>query len=269
MQIDYLANLLNAAVAKNLDKKTAIAFSGGLDSATIATIAKGKCDLALITLGVEGSEDLQAARKVSAELGLNLHEIIADKKMLFEDYKKMWKLMPGTLVDIELMCAIFEVCKKAKEVGFETVLFGSGAEELFVGYHKYYSAIDEGKNLDEILRREIETLPDRDIKRARAVAKFCGVEAAFPFMEKEFASEIMKISTKERTGPIQMKKPLLRQIAKYLGVPPLAAGRQKKAMQYGSNIHKIFLQMARDGEIEAWEPRVPFDYGDAGANNSK
>ncbi|MFH0927569.1 MAG: asparagine synthase C-terminal domain-containing protein [Candidatus Micrarchaeota archaeon] len=259
--VKKLSELLVEAVGKNLGGKIAVAFSGGLDSSTIATIAKQKCSPALITVGVEGSEDLLAARKVAGEMGLELHEVVVDKKMLLFDYEEMWKLMPGTLVDVELMCAVYEVCKRAKELGCTAVLFGSGAEELFVGYHKYYSALEEGKDLDEILRREIETLPQRDIKRSCAVAKFCGVEARVPFMEKELVEAVFSIPAKERMGKIEMKKPLLREMAKELCVPSLAVERQKKAMQYGSNIHRIFLGMVKRNEIEAREPRAPFDYG--------
>lgn len=258
--VKKLSKLFVSAVEKTLDKKTAIAFSGGLDSSAIATVANGKCELELITVAFEGSEDLIAARLVANELGLKLHEVIVEREQLLEDYKKMWKLERGTLVDLELMCAIYEVCKKASSLGIKTVLFGSGAEELFIGYHKYYSAIDEGKELDEILPREIETLPQRDIRRAEMVAKLCGVEARVPFMDADFVDAVMEIPAMKRIGPIEMKKPLLREIARELGVPTLAVGRQKKAMQYGANIHKTFMDMVRKKEIETQEPRPPFVY---------
>jgi len=251
---------MSNAIEKCLDKKVAIAFSGGLDSSTIATVAKKKCEVALITVGMKDSEDLISARKVAKELDLQLNEIEVDSKILFEDYKKMWKLMPGTLVDMELMCAIYEVCKKAKELGCEIVLFGSGAEELFVGYHKYYCAIEEGKDLDEILKKEVQTLPNRDIFRAKKVAEYCKINARFPFMNQDLIDAVFMIEAKDRIGPIEMKKPLLRKIAQKLNVPTHAVQRQKKAMQYGSNIHKTIMQMARDKKVSAWEPRAPFVY---------
>lgn len=262
MDANALAKILSNAILKNLDKKTAIAFSGGLDSTTIARVALGKCELALISIGMEGSPDIVASREAASALGLELHEVILNREMLLCDYKKMWALMPGTLVDVELMCAIYEVCRKAKNLGFKKILFGSGAEELFVGYHKYYSALEEGNNLDEILKNEISTLPERDIKRAKKVASLCSVELGVPFMEEELVDAVFSIPAMDRIGPIEMKKPLLREIAKILGVPKIAVERQKKAMQYGSNIHKEILEMARRGEIESWEPREPFDYRD-------
>ena len=260
IDISKLAKMLQDAVEHDLDEKVAVAFSGGLDSTTIATIAKNKSQVSLITVGVENSEDLIAAKKVAKDLKLNLYEVLVNEEILFEDYKKMWKLMPGTLVDIELMCAIYEVCKKAKEIGCSSVLFGSGAEELFIGYHKYYCALEEKKDLDQILKKEIETLPKRDILRTQNVAKICGVRAIFPLLHKPFVDIIFEIPAKDRIGPIEMKKPLLREIAKKLGVSDIAISRQKKAMQYGSNIHKIFLQMAKEKKIETYAPREPFVY---------
>ncbi|MFH1306181.1 MAG: asparagine synthase C-terminal domain-containing protein [Candidatus Micrarchaeota archaeon] len=261
MEIDKLAKLLEEAVEKTLPQgKVAIAFSGGLDSATIATIAKKKVTTDIIATGMENSHDIKAAQETAGELGLELNLVLLDEKKILKSYEICWKIMPGTLTDIELMVGAYECCKKAKQLEDGVILFGSGAEENFIGYQKYYNRFSEGKDLKEILKKEISTLPSRDLKRTGAVAKYCGVDARFPFMDKKLIDEISKVPVKERIGTPKMKKPLLRKIAKLLEVPKSAIERPKKAMQYGSDIHKILLRHAKAKTIEFWDARPPFVY---------
>ena len=50
----------------------------------------------------------------------------------------------------------------------------------------------------------------------------------------------------------ELKKGILRDAGKLLGVPEIALKRKKRAMQYGSGIHKILLKHA--DEINAGFP---------------
>ena len=262
MQIKELSKMLEEAVARSAggERSVAVAFSGGLDSATIAKIGMRKFDAKLICMGVEKSHDLTAAREAAEEMGMPLYEIVLDEKKILQTYEICWKMMPGTLTDIELMVGAYECCKKAHELGCKKILFGSGAEENFIGYQKYYNRFSKGGNLQLILDKEIETLPSRDLKRTRAVAKHFEIEAKFPFMDRALIEAVALVPVGERMGTVEMKKPLLRKMAKFLGVPKCAYERPKKAMQYGSDIHRILLKHAKAKKIEFWEARLPFTY---------
>ncbi|PIT84817.1 hypothetical protein COU37_00985 [Candidatus Micrarchaeota archaeon CG10_big_fil_rev_8_21_14_0_10_45_29] len=262
MQTKELTEILEKAVARSAEneKEVAIAFSGGLDSATIAKIGMQKFGAKLIAMGVEGSHDLAAAREAADELGLPLYEVVLDERKILQDYEVCYKMMPGTLTDVELMVGAYECCKKAQELGCKIILFGSGAEENFIGYQKYYNRFSKGEDLQKILNKEIETLPSRDLKRTCAIAGHFGIKAAFPFMDKELVKEVASVPVEKRMGTVEMKKPLLRKIAKSLGVPKCAYERPKKAMQYGSDIHRILLRHAKAKNIEFWDARAPFVY---------
>ncbi|MFN3910152.1 MAG: asparagine synthase C-terminal domain-containing protein [Candidatus Anstonellaceae archaeon] len=258
--IKKLVLLLLSCIKKVSKLKPAIAFSGGLDSTTLAVCAKKFYKPILITLAADNqSQDLFYAKKISKELSLPLKICFLNKKKILQVYKKIWKIKTGTLIDMEIMISVFFICKKAQELGCNAVIFGSGAEELFVGYKKYFIALEEGKNLEQLLNMELETLPKRDILRIKKVANLFKIKAIFPFLDKTFVRQVKSIPLNYHINP-HLSKPVLRKIAKILQVPYLVLSRQKKALQYGSNIHKLFLKLAKNKKIYTLPPRPPFVY---------
>ncbi|MCX8163245.1 MAG: asparagine synthase C-terminal domain-containing protein [Candidatus Micrarchaeota archaeon] len=259
-QVLKLAKLLEKSIKKISGSRASIAFSGGLDSTTLAAVSKKFYQPILITLSAaKNSEDLLYSKKAAKELSLPLKTITINEKKILSVYPKIWKLMPGTLVDMEIMLSVYFICKKAKELNQKAIVFGSGAEELFVGYNKYFVALKEGKNLKKLLELELKTLPKRDILRIKKVAKLFNLKTYFPFLEKAFVKEVKKIPLKQHISQ-ELSKPVLRQIAEFYTVPSLVLTRKKRALQYGSNIHKLCLKLAKENKIYALEPRPPFTY---------
>lgn len=237
-----IAKALERAVEETLEDKIGIAFSGGIDSTLIAKIAKAHSKVYLFCVGTQESQDLYYAEKVSAELGLELKKSVLGGPKIIEIYEKCQKITPGDLLKVELMVPVYEVATMAKEEGLGVVLFGSGSEELFVGYDRYYTYLTEGKDLDLILKEEFRTLKDRDIGMVKKVCYKLGIEARFPFYNRELADLVFSVPLSERIADKELKKGVLREAAKLLGAPKTAIERRKKAMQYGSGVHKVLLK---------------------------
>lgn len=237
-----IAKEIENAVHECLEDKVGIAFSGGLDSATIAKVAKEYSDVVLLCVGVEGSEDLVYAEKVAKELELPLHKKVLSREEVVEYYNKAMGVLHSDFLKVEIMAPVYAVCEMAREAKVEVVLFGSGAEELFVGYERYYTYWNEGKDLDGILKDEFETLKNRDIGMMKKVARKVGIEARFPFYNKRIAKEVFAVPVAVRMEERELKKGLLREAAHFLGVPEVAVKRKKKAFQYGSGVHKILVK---------------------------
>ncbi len=256
-----LARFLKQAIERQLpdDGKTAVAFSGGLDSSAIAAVAKKKTNIELITLnaGSARSPDLETAQKVAAELGLALNVVEMTPEQAVADFNACLKIMPGSATEMELMVAAYSLARECRRLGIGIMLLGSGAEETFVGYHKYYQALEKGLDLPAILLEEFRTLPDRDLARTRAVCALFGVEPRFPFMDKELFEAVRAVPLLEKLDDGVAKKPLLRKLAAELGVPKLAVERPKKALQYGSGLHKAMEKLVKEGRIPKLESRVP------------
>ncbi len=246
--VSRLAELFVEAVKNNSQGEVAILFSGGLDSTAIASVARQFTNPLLITAGVEGSSDLESARKIAKELALPHKEVVLTEEEIIKVYKKCYKIRRGDLLKVELMVPVFSCCREAARAGKWRILTGSGAEELFIGYDRYFRY--RGKRLEKLLEREIEKLPLGDCEAQDLVAKNFGMRAAYPFLYPPFMREVLATPLSERLGTREHKKPLLRKIALELGVPKDAIDRRKKAMQYGSGVHKILLRNIRAIEEE-------------------
>lgn len=243
--IPELAQLLKKSIEQSLEDKVAIAFSGGVDSSLIAHVARENCEAGLFTCGTPISEDLIYAERVASALKLPLHKHIFEDSQILEIYEKCQKICPGDLLKVELLVPVYKVCEMAKEKGFTTMLFGSASEELFVGYERYYNYFAEGKDLDNILKDEYKSLKSRDMNATEKVCRYLGVKARFPFYNKELADFVFAVPLELRMEDRELKKGLIREASKLLGLTEIAINRKKRAMQYGSGIHKVLLRHSR------------------------
>ena len=167
--VQRLADLFTESIHKSCQGEVAILFSGGLDSSAIATVAKKFSNPLLVTAGVEGSQDLIAARKIAAELNLSHKEVVLSEEEIVKVYKKCYKIRNGDMLKVELMVPVFSCCREAARAGKWRILTGSGAEELFIGYDRYFKY--KGKKLEKLLEKEIVKLPSGDCESQELVAK--------------------------------------------------------------------------------------------------
>ncbi|MFA5050462.1 MAG: asparagine synthase C-terminal domain-containing protein [Candidatus Micrarchaeia archaeon] len=237
-----LAKLLVSSVEECLEDEIAVSFSGGIDSTLLAKVAKNNCDVYLFSAGTKDSDDLNYSKIIAEELGLNLETILFDEELVLKYYEEIYRMLPAQLLKIEILIPIYACAKKAREKNLQAILIGSGAEELFVGYHRYYTYFNEGKDLNSILMEEFKTLPKRDAGMILRVCKYAKIEARFPFLNKNLADYVFSIPLSKRMEETDLKKGLLRDAAKFLKIPKTALERRKKAAQYGSGVHKILMK---------------------------
>lgn len=237
-----LSELISRAVEQTLEDKVAISFSGGLDSTVIAAVAKKHVEVELFTAGTVGSEDMEYAEKVSSEMGLALQKISIDEDNAIEIYGKIHSILPMDFLKLEILVPVYCVAREAAKAGHKTILFGSAAEELFVGYERYYNYQNEGKDVDSILREEYRTLPQRDLAWVKKICRYFDLDARFPLYNKELAELMFSVPIEERMDDRELKKSSLREAGKIIGAPETVLKRKKKAMQYGSGIHKMLMR---------------------------
>lgn len=241
-----LSQLISSAVEQTLEDRVAVSFSGGLDSTVIASVAKKHSQVELFSAGVNGSEDLEYSEKVAKELGLPLHTLLLDEPGIMNAYSQCYSALSMNLLKVEILVPVYKVAEAASAKGHPVLLFGSGAEELFVGYERYYSYLSEGKDLDALLKDEFKTLPQRDIGWVKRICRRFNIEARFPFYNHELADAVFAVPLEERMHDRELKKCLLREAARMLRIPDAALLRRKKAMQYGSGVHKVLMRKSAE-----------------------
>ena len=246
MNKQLLSEMENAVKETIPDKKIGVAFSGGVDSTLLAKLVKDMgYDIHLLTIGFQDSHDINFAKEVNQLLNFphSISEI--DPEKFKEVSQKINQIIKSdNLSWNENSIAFHYVAELAQKNELKIVVTANGIDELFCGYNSYREAIEKGadevtKMMDEKLKNEGEMM----VAINKVTAEF-GVMMVQPFLSPSFVDYSKKIPVSEKIhGPDDMqRKHPIRELAMDYGVPEVAAQKQKKALQYGSQIHKSLLK---------------------------
>jgi asparagine synthase (glutamine-hydrolysing) len=222
-----------------------IAFSGGVDSTLLAKICLDlKKKLCLVTIGFHNSHDIQFSKKISSLLSFphdHLSFEITEPK-----FRECFGYIKSTMncnniSHIENCIAFLYLSKAMKDrnLGFSFAT-ANGLDELFCGYDRYRLYFDGGCNsvaefMDEKLKNEFHLMNE-----IRTVTSVNGVMSVQPFLNKDFIDFAKQIPLQYKIHGHNdlMRKHIIREVALEIGVPRESAMYPKKALQYGSLIHK-------------------------------
>ncbi|MDR3109313.1 MAG: asparagine synthase B [Planctomycetaceae bacterium] len=249
--IEELREALEAAVKRQLmtDVPYGVLLSGGLDSSIVSAVAKkfassrvesGGLQVAWwprlhsFAVGLEGSPDLAASRRVSDYIGTVHHEIhftIQEGLDALRDV--IYHIETYDVTTVRASTPMYLLARVIKSMGIKMVLSGEGADEIFGGY-LYFHKAPNAQALHEETVRKLDKLYLYDCLRANKSLAAWGVEGRVPFLDKEFMDIAMRLNPDCKLSGLKkrMEKWFLRKAFEdYL--PESVAWRQKEQFSDG------------------------------------
>jgi len=278
-------NLENAVIRQLMsDVPYGCLLSGGLDSSIISAVAAkycrkriedgGKSDawwprLHSFTIGLKGSPDVAAARKVAKHIGTVHHEFcFTVEEGLNAVSDVIWHLETYDVTTVRAATPGYLMSRKIKALGVKMVLSGEGADEMFGGYLYYHKCPDKMEFQKECVRK-IKGLHKFDLLRANKSMSSWGVECRVPFLDAEFLKYAMEdinpedkmcgIAARERG---RIEKWILRKAFSHL-LPQDIVWRQKEQFSDGvgyswiDSLQERAKNLISDVELQNAKHRFP------------
>lgn len=248
--IPDLKQALEDAVHRQLmsDVPYGVLLSGGLDSSITSAIAKKYAakriesndtqqawwpQLHSFSVGLKGSPDLAAAKKVAEHIGTVHHEIVFTIQEGLDAIKDViYHLETYDITTVRASTPMYLMARVIKSMGIKMVLSGEGADEIFGGY-LYFHKAPSAQDFHEECVRKLDKLYQYDCLRANKSLAAWGIEGRVPFLDKEFMDVAMRINPKDKMiTPERMEKWVLRKAFEDV-LPESVAWRQKEQFSDG------------------------------------
>jgi asparagine synthase (glutamine-hydrolysing) len=258
---EKLEQLLRKAVNDRIAglESVAVAFSGGLDSSIIASLSqKSKVNVHLIHVSLADHSETEHAKKVADELKLPLHSYLYSEKDVFETLPCVLDLIEEfDPVKTSIGIPFYWIAEKASQLKLKVILAGQGADELFAGYRRYVdNYVSEGR--DEVrhsLHHDVVNMYKSNLERDFKICNFHGLELRLPFVTNKLVRFALSLPVELKLQPTDntLRKLVLRNVGRNLGLPRSVVDRPKKAIQYATGVSKVLGRTAKREDLTVKE----------------
>lgn len=207
---NQIRNIFENAVHErinNTERDIGFLLSGGLDSSLIASIATRKLGkIKTFSIGLEGSPDLKAARKVAEYLDSDHTEVkFTSNEGLSHIDQVIQSLESYDTTTVRASTPMWILCKYIKENTTCRYIFsGEGSDELLGGYLYFHNAPNVEEFACENMRR-LRLIHQFDGLRADRCAGAHGLDLIVPFLDKTFIDFCMTMDQNEKIDPIEKR----------------------------------------------------------------
>lgn len=184
-----IKDVLIEATKKRLlsDRPIGCLLSGGLDSSIICAILcslLGPQNVRTYSIGMEGSLDLQYAKKVSNFLNTKHTEVLFTPEQGLQSIPEViYHLESYDITTVRASVGMYLLGKYISQYSEDKVIFsGEGSDELFCGY-LYFHYAPTPKDAHEESLRLISELYKYDVLRADRCISSHGLELRVPFLD--------------------------------------------------------------------------------------
>lgn len=232
-------------------RDVAIAFSGGLDSSVVASLAT-LCNLEvhLIYVTLEGQEETAFAEQAAKSLSLPLRLVeYSIEDIIYILPKVVWLIEESSAVNAAIAVPMFWIAEQASKHGFSFLASGQGADELFGGYHRYLQDYTKHglAGLRMKLFSDVELSADINFPRDNKICAYHKVELRLPFADWNVTQFSLGLPAKLKVASQKdtLRKRVLRKVAEDLGLPKIITEKTKKAIQYTTGVNQAIRKIAK------------------------
>ncbi|MFW9983827.1 MAG: asparagine synthase C-terminal domain-containing protein [Candidatus Odinarchaeota archaeon] len=258
-----LKTMLTDTISSSLKSQDdfGVLFSGGLDSSIIAAILASLYSEAfpLFVTGITSAKDIPQARLSASHLNLPLTIRIFTHDDVKEKLSQILSICGVVdLLHAELAISFFFATECARQNNVTTVFSGQGADELFGGYARHERCfIESGSEKASVeMLSDLKKLQEVSLPCLQAVVNHFGLQLVTPFSDTsliEYSRNLPFWCKLNLSSGEVVRKQLLRQLAQELGFPSQVVNAPKRAVQYGSGVHRILIDLA----TEYWSEKEP------------
>ncbi len=243
MNSEKLAETIRSSVERCIGQndKVGLLFSGGVDSAALAVVARKFADVTLYLAGTPDSHDMKWGTEVGYALDLPVVKMDVSKNDVMTSLEDL--VCIHGLDNPRWMTTFIAFNIVASQVKETLIMSGQGADELFGGYRKYTEC--SRNDGEKMMLADLEELLELEMPMYRQIALSMEKELAVPYLEPEVVAMGKSLPFEEKLDG-ERNKIVLRAAARALGVPESIAEHPKKAMQYGSGVSKILKAHLRE-----------------------
>jgi asparagine synthase (glutamine-hydrolysing) len=172
--LDSIQDILGESVRKRLMAD---------DSSIVAALARQAAPgLHSFAVGMSGSPDLAAARKMAKTLGIRHHEFVYTERDMLENLPKaIYYLESFDPALVRSAIPNYFLARLAAE-HVKVILTGEGADELYAGYD-YLEGLEDPHSLQEETVLITAGLHNTNLQRADRMSMAFGLEARVPFLD--------------------------------------------------------------------------------------
>lgn len=183
-----------------------VLLSGGLDSSLVASICARHISrrstsfpkLHSFTIGLKGSPDIVAAKKVADTLGTIHHAYTYSLQEGADSIHDVIRCLETyDVTTIRASTPMYLMSRKIKAMGIKMVLSGEGADEVFGGYLYFHKCPNAQEFMDEIIDK-LSRLHCYDCLRCNKAMSAWGVEPRVPFLDADFLEVAMNLDPEEK-----------------------------------------------------------------------
>lgn len=227
---ENIRKLFTGAVRKRLmaNRRIGCLLSGGLDSSLVAALlvklAKEEgltYAIQTFSIGMEGSPDVLAARKVAKHIGSDHHEVIFTPQDVFDVIDKViFHLESYDITTIRASIGMYLISKYVSTQTDSTVILsGEGADELAQGYI-YFRDAPSAEEGNKESHRLLNDLYLYDVLRGDRTTAAHGLEIRVPFLDHQFTSYYLQLPDNLKQPKDGVEKHLLRSAFDGTGLLP-------------------------------------------------